>query len=469
MHLALTYDAEIEDQGNMNSINQCFRPRKNPVRFHGFILNGFARDEIGTIALMFALMLPVLFGIIGLGMEVGIWFKERRQLQTIADAAAVSAAIENAYGATAAEILAAATQEATLNGYDPAIDTITYIGVPTSGAFIGDTGYIEVKIARQLETILTQVFYDLDPMTIARAVASTSNQSAGEACVLALDTSGPAVSVGGNGSVTLSNCQVASNSSDVDALSVSGSGGLNVDCYSVVGNISVTSGLTTAAGCSGVTGAPSIADPYANLTDPDDGNCDSADFVWNSTGSTSIGNGSWTNPYVICGDFWAKKGTVTLNGLIVVKGDFKANATATLNSNATNGTTIVLKDGGQINNINGGATVNLTAPSTSTPVATGDWEGILFYQDRDTSPSCTGNNCNTLNGNASTMFEGVVYFPNQELNVLGGNETTSTCLQIVARRVSFSGNGAVNADNDCTAAGVNPINIPGSHTALLVE
>jgi len=47
---------------------------------------------------MFALMLPFLFGIVGLGMEAGMWFKERRQLQTIADAAAVSAAIENAYG-----------------------------------------------------------------------------------------------------------------------------------------------------------------------------------------------------------------------------------------------------------------------------------------------------------------------------------------------------------------------------------
>ena len=278
-------------------------------------LKRFARADRGAVALMFALMLPVLFGIIGLGMEVGVWFKERRELQTIADAAAVSAAIENAYGASSSAVLAAATMEATTNGFDATTDTISYVGTPTSGAFNGQAGYIEVNITRQLDTILSQVFYTLDPTTTARAVASTGNQPAGEACVLALDTTGTAVSVGGNGAVTLSSCQIASNSSDASALSVSGSGGLNVDCYSVVGNVSVSAGLTTAPGCTGATGATAIADPYASLTDPDDGNCDSAGFTWNSTGSTSVGNGSWTDPYVICGAFWAKKGTVTLNGL----------------------------------------------------------------------------------------------------------------------------------------------------------
>ncbi|MCR4377034.1 MAG: pilus assembly protein TadG-related protein [Rhodospirillales bacterium] len=430
-------------------------------------VSGFVHNRRGSVALMFALMLPIIFGIIGLGVEVGMWFKDRRELQTIADAAAVSAAIENAYGATQAEIEAAAQMEATTNGFDATTDDITYIGVPTQGAFNGQAGYIEVIISRQLETILSQVFSSLDPTTTVRAVASTGNASSGEACVLALDTTGAAVTVSGNGAVTLTNCQVASNSTADDALSVSGSGGLDVDCYSVVGNVDVSAGLTTAAGCAGATGATAIADPYADLEDPDDGNCDEpGNFEWNSVGSTTIGNGSWNDPYVICGDFWAKKGTVTFNGLVVIKGDFKANATATIDS-AANGTTVVLKDGGQINNINGGADVTLTAPSSE--AIADEWQGILFYQDRDTSPACTGNNCNTLNGNGSTMFEGVVYFPNQELDTLGGNSSTSACLQIVALRVGFSGNGAMNADNDCLDAGVDPIEVPGPYTSLLVE
>jgi len=418
------------------------------------------------------LMLPIIFGIVGLGIEVGMWFKDRRELQTIADTAAVSAAIENAYGASQAEMETAALMEAATNGFDATTDEITYIGVPTQGAFIGQSGYIEVIVTRQLETILSQVFISLDPSTTVRAVASTGNTSSGEACVLALDTTGAAVSVGGSGDVTLTNCQVASNSTADDALSVTGSGELNVDCYSVVGNVDATAGLTTDPSCAGATGATAIDDPYAALEDPDpdeDEPCDEpGGFSWNENGSTTIGNGSWDDPYVICGDFEAKKGTVIFDGLIIIRdgGNFIANANATINT-AANGTTVILKDEGQINNINGGADVTLTAP-TSAAIAD-EWQGILFYQDRDTSASCTGNNCNTLNGNSSTQFEGVVYFPNQEINILGGNEGSSTCLQIVALRVGFNGNGAMNADNDCADAGVSPIEVPGSYTSLLVE
>ena len=432
--------------------------------------NRFGHDDRGGIMVMFALMLPVLFGIVGLGFESGMWFKERRELQTIADAAVVSAAIENSYGEGSTVVTAAATLEATNNGFDATTDSITYVGTPTSGTYSGNTDYIEIIITRQLTTVLSQIFQSFSPSSTARAVATTGTLSTGEACVLALDTSGAAVSVGGNGSVTFDGCQVASNSADANSLSVSGSGGLNVDCYSVVGAVSATAGLTTAADCSPSTGAAALDDPYTDLTDPDDGVCDEGGITHNST-TTITRTGTEAAPWVICGDVWVKKGTLILNGLIVIKGgDFKANAQGTVESDTTNGSTIVLKAdagvGGNLGTINGSATLNLKAPPAGFG---GAWEGILFYQDRDTVASCSSNCGNKLNGSSSTTFEGVVYFPNQQLEFLGGNSSDYSCLQLVAGSISFSGNSNMLADNDCTAAGVDPISIPTSYYAKLVE
>src|SRR5258708_13105193 len=47
----------------------------------------------GGIAVTFALAAPVLIGAAGIGVEIGLWYKMRRQAQTAADAAAVTRAL----------------------------------------------------------------------------------------------------------------------------------------------------------------------------------------------------------------------------------------------------------------------------------------------------------------------------------------------------------------------------------------
>ena len=71
----------------------------------------FSRDQRGAVAVAVAVLLPVLIGFAGLGVEVGWWFWIQRQNQSAADAAAISAALEIAEGVTtnasAAAIIAA--------------------------------------------------------------------------------------------------------------------------------------------------------------------------------------------------------------------------------------------------------------------------------------------------------------------------------------------------------------------------
>src|SRR3954453_15688304 len=51
-------------------------------------------DRRGAVGILFALAMPVLIGFTALGTEVGLWYLERRNLQTAADVSAIAAAFE---------------------------------------------------------------------------------------------------------------------------------------------------------------------------------------------------------------------------------------------------------------------------------------------------------------------------------------------------------------------------------------
>ncbi len=421
----------------------------------------FAKDRRGAIIVMFALLLPVLAGAAGLGLEVTLWYKEKRAIQSAADAAAVAGGYAAVEGET---VSTAATAAAAANGFDTAANPPTINNPPSSGSYTADNDAVEVVLSESFTTLFASLVYNQATVTVAARAVATSG-TIGEACVLSLNTTGTGVQVSGNGDITFDGCQVASNSSSASALDVSGSGDLEVDCYSVVGGVSASPGLVTDAGCQGVTGGFAIDDPYADLATPAYGACDeSGGYTQNSTGTFTFDHDDdFETAYVICGDLWVKKGTLVMEpGLYIIEGDIKSNAQGTITGD---GVTIILVDGGQINNFNGSSTVTLSAPDPAD--GAGDWEGVLFYQDRNDASTCTGNNCNTLNGNSTSEFEGAIYFPNQEINVNGGNSSTSPCLQIVAYQVSFSGNSSMSADNTgCSAAGVDPIDIPGPVTLV---
>lgn len=410
----------------------------------------FKRDERGGIALMFALMLPVLFGIVGLGMEAGMWFKERRQLQTIADSAAVSAAIENAFGSTQVEIEAAATLEANQNGLDASTDVITYIGTPTSGAYIGDADYIEVNITRQLTTIISQVFTPLNPATSARAVASTIGDQ--EACVLALSASAQnSMYVNASGStVTMDGCSVASNSNDsLKSVNVQ-NGTLIAECVWAAGGISGEANITTSCPASYPDAKP-LSDPYADTTVPPYSN--TIPPCLTGTGNTPYtpADGEVLQPGVYCDGISISSGnTVTMapGEYIIDEGDFTVNGGGAVSGT---GLTVFLTSSnghhyGTVN-ISGGGTVDMGAATS------GDYIGMLFYQDRDGGASSS--NDIIITGGAEITLSGAVYAPNNDIQ-FSGNTTTdgSGCLMLVAQEVKFGGDADI--DNSCDMYGGNP-------------
>src|SRR5215831_2865568 len=64
-------------------------------------LGDFWRERAGGVAVIYAVVLPGMLGMVGLGVEAGEWYIDKRALQTQADAAALAGAWERAYGRTA--------------------------------------------------------------------------------------------------------------------------------------------------------------------------------------------------------------------------------------------------------------------------------------------------------------------------------------------------------------------------------
>lgn len=92
-------------------------------------------------------------------------------------------------------------------------------------------------------------------------------------------------------------------------------------------------------------------------------------------------------------------------------------------------------------NINGGATLNLTASKT------GDYAGLLVYQDRRAVNGTDSNHQSTLNGNSSSFFQGGFYFPNQQVTFNGTAGMSTNCMKLVARTVLYSGD--MHISNSC--------------------
>ena len=78
----------------------------------------FRQDRRGALMVTYALILPFLLGVIGLGIESGIWYASKRNIQTQTDAAATAGAYERRRGNPAfTDVSAAALREALRNGY----------------------------------------------------------------------------------------------------------------------------------------------------------------------------------------------------------------------------------------------------------------------------------------------------------------------------------------------------------------
>lgn len=430
----------------------------------------FGPNQSGAIAIMFALMLPVIVGFVGIGVEVGSWYSVKRNMQSATDAAAVAAAIERANGGTLAEISAAAQTAAANNGL--AIPVTINIPPIRSINFIGSTNHVEAVISQNIETLFAGMFIGQNVTSLTYAVATTIGDQ--DACFLSLAPTGSRAFNVGSANLNMTGCGIFANSDDPRAVFVQ-PGSIIADCVATAGGSDGIGTITTVDGrCAGVrTNQQPMDDPFATMYEiPVYGDCPAGGASYNAGGiykMTGAGSavsapfagtlnmdGSYTlSEGVYCNGLSISSGeTVIMNpGTYIMEGgDFLVNGGATVTGD---GVTVILTDKNNPANgtgnaqINGNGNVDLSAPIDPDTDGTiqGDFVGALIIQDplANTSPSKTS----IFTGGSTLQLDGLVYTPSNDLTFNGGVDMpVSDCLLLVGQVLDFNGDATIN--NQCS-------------------
>src|SRR4051812_4739690 len=167
-------------------------------------------SERGSILILTALSMTVLLGIAALSVDASFMYDKRNRLHAAADAGAKSAAFELQRNSSISltDLQTFANQQVSAHGFNPAGTTSVVVHPPpASGAFTGDTSYVEVIASEPTSTFFGRILGWTSMTPAARAVAGTSNNLA---CIIALRGMGIPYSIElGNMEMTLDGCGVA--------------------------------------------------------------------------------------------------------------------------------------------------------------------------------------------------------------------------------------------------------------------
>lgn len=415
-------------------------------------------DSRGQSLAMTAIVLGLLFSIMGLVFDGGQMYFERRRMQTAADAGAIGGALELWRGnSNLAE--AAVLNDAALNGFDSSADdvTVTVHCPPDTGPNIGFGGVcndaVEVIITRDLPTYFMRVAGVNSMRVRTRAVAGLRRYS--DACVIALDESARgALTVSGGASLNAA-CGIMVNSTHNSSIVVNGGGCLQASQIGTAGNVSVNGSLSCVD--PPPMRAPPMLDPLAYLTEPTIAGA-SAEGVYtdirvNAGDNVALGPGYYPGGIDISGGaVQFLPGTYVLDTGFTVTGNASLSGAGVTFFNTNSGSGVGPERWGDFT-IAGGVSVDLSAPSS------GPYAGVLFWND-DAAPNSPPGS--TITGNSSSSMTGAMYFPSSHLNFLG-NSTTGDWQMLIADTITIGGNAQVSSN-----FGQSSIPAP-SRKAVLIE
>lgn len=411
------------------------------------------RDKRGNALIIAAAALPLVMGSAGLASDTIQWALWKRQLQRAADSGAIAGvyAIVQDDGART-NVSTAVDRDLTYNSHIRYTTTKT-VGTPT-GTYASDPYAVQVQLAVQKRLSFSGMFMNFTPTITATAVATVA--PSGHYCVVSLeDTATTGITATGNATVNLG-CGMITNSTSITAAVATGSSAVTSSPIAAVGGISASNNWSADTVLQPFTLAQE--DPFKDVPPPPfpTGNCpnytkNNQNSSWTFTAADANTTGLPSGYYCVGG--LSINATVSFpdNSVIIVDGgDINISSQAHVSCNHctfvlssrtadTNPSTIGNVD------INGGAEVDLTASNSGT------YSGLIIYQDRRAIDDGSANTTNHINGNSNSSFEGAFYFPSQKTTFNGTAGMTTNCVQLVARRVDFSGNMSIN--NNCPSGG----------------
>jgi hypothetical protein len=404
--------------------------------------------EAGQALAFAAVGMIVLLGFLGLAIDMGVLRYDKRLQQTAADAAALAGAsnLASASGGMLAGALDAAKGDGfgdtgtycstgCPNSGDIGYTTVTVNNPPLSGPhMVGTTNatkYVEVIVSVVQPTFFMKALNVQKQVVAARAVATNLGGGPAAGCLYTLQpptSSIEGVNINGNATLNAPTCGIEDNgnyNTKGNALTV------KAGSFGVSGskNVSGPGGSVTCGtpGACPTYGMPAAADPLAGIAPPSNPGpptgCKSPCSVSTSGGTTK--NPVVLNPGEYSSITIGKNSVVLLNpGIYYIDGSngvqFNGSATVT-----GSGVMFYFTGSASINAVGGGnqvSNIQLSAPTS------GPYAGILMYQDpNDTNVGGNPNSGPTLGGDDKSFFDGVLYFPNDQITFFG-NAGSSNCV-----------------------------------------
>ncbi|MCL6728502.1 Tad domain-containing protein [Sphingomonas hankyongi] len=431
--------------------------------FHGGEMISFfrklMRDKRGNALVIAGAALPLVIGSAGLASDTIQWTLWKRQLQRGADSAALAGVYDRIYNnGDTGNISTAVNTDLGKNNH-VGINLLTgYPQIEYPANTSAYSGAVKVTLKIQKTLGFSSVFLATAPVITATATAATI--PTGVYCVVSLeDTAATGITATGNGDINLG-CGMITNSVSLTAAIATGSSDVDATPIAAVGDIKESDNWN---GAELLPFTVKEEDPFKNVNVPPFTACQGNSNKLSVNANASLDRSALDSNKTVCFSDMNLNGNVTLgsNSIYIIDGgDFSAGAQSHITcnhctivlTNSTAGTPVTI---GNVT-INGGAEMDMSASNS------GDFDRILFYQDRRASSSSSA--VNKINGNSDSLMTGAFYFPTRQMEINGTAGLNFQCAQFVARNVTFSGNGSVN--NSCSG-GYGDKTILGRHVRLV--
>src|SRR5512146_3102929 len=126
-------------------------------KFSNRFFKRLLRAREGNVAIVTAIVMPVVIGFCGLGAETGYWYLRQRVLQNAADIAAIDGDIVLRGGGSSDSVSSTAETDAGNNGWNSTTGTITVHTPPASGTHQTNSS-VEVNLTETETRFFTALF-----------------------------------------------------------------------------------------------------------------------------------------------------------------------------------------------------------------------------------------------------------------------------------------------------------------------
>lgn len=386
--------------------------------------------ERGQALILISLAAIGLFGIVGLAIDSSAKFSDRRHAQNAADTAALAGSLANIQGDPNWEL--DALNRALENGYDDnhltnevEVYACNDVGADC-GPYAGDQRFVQVVITSKINTTFARVIGINQLQNRVEALAMSEEAYIGElyggASIIGLAPDQcKTIWLSGSAAVNITGGGIFSNSEVNCGTTIQGATGFAIDMDGSIDMVAagyVKNGNPYLGNIDG--GLHGSADPYDYP--PPAGMLPNPVCTGSAAKSgTKMTPGNWSGAF-------PPSGVKTLDpGTYCIKGNFRLNSKDSLTGT---GVTIYMQSGDI--DWNGGATINLTAPTS------GDLAGLLIYAPMS--------NTNTMrfNGNASSNLTGTLLMPAAPIVYNGTGNLNPSHVQIIGYTVEITGSNVTN-------------------------